>query len=131
MDEAELQRALDRLRNGDESAGESLLALTFARLRLLADKMFHDFPRLKRHLETDDVLQAAALRLDRALKASRPETIQAYYRLAATQIRRELFDLSRQIFGAHGPGKRHSSNVFYDENNQPVWHVEQTPEDHH
>ena len=54
-----------------------------------------DFPRLKNWEETDDVLQNAALRLDRALGVVPVASAAEFFRLAATVIRRELLDLAR------------------------------------
>lgn len=130
MDESHLQQLLDLLQRGDDAAREQLLAMTYSRLQALAAKMFRDFPKLQRHLDTEDVLQAAAIRLDRALQASKPATIQAYYRLAATQIRRELLDLTRHLFGPEGAGKNHGSNAYKDARNQIRWHIEQKAQGH-
>jgi RNA polymerase sigma-70 factor (ECF subfamily) len=55
------------------------------------------------------VVQNALIRLYRALEAVRPPTLRDFYRLATTEIRRELIDLVRHHFGPHGDGRHHHS----------------------
>jgi RNA polymerase sigma factor (sigma-70 family) len=81
---------------GDQAAKNELLRYAYERLRGLDRKMLRqDFPRLKNWEETDDVLQNAALRLDRALEVVPVGNVQEFFRLAASAIRRELIDLAR------------------------------------
>jgi RNA polymerase sigma-70 factor (ECF subfamily) len=67
--------------------------------------MFRNYRRLRRWEETDDVLQGALIRLHRALKEVTPASLRDFYRLATTQVRRELIDLSRHHFGPAGPAR--------------------------
>jgi RNA polymerase sigma factor (sigma-70 family) len=106
---ANLQRCLDRLREGDLSAREELLSRASERLSRLARKMLRDNPRVGRWEESDDVLQNALLRLHRALEEVYPPTVRDFFRLAAAQIRRELIDLARHYFGPEGLGANHAS----------------------
>jgi DNA-directed RNA polymerase specialized sigma24 family protein len=53
----QIQRYIDRLRAGDASARDELLARASARLTRLTRKMLGDFPGVHRWEETDDVLQ--------------------------------------------------------------------------
>ena len=99
-----IQACIDRLKAGDDSAREALLRCARDRLALLAHKMLRGFPAVRRWDETDDVLQNSMIRLDRALLAVAPATIQDFFRLAATQIRRELIDLARRYSGPEGLG---------------------------
>jgi RNA polymerase sigma factor (sigma-70 family) len=81
---------------GDNAAKNELLRYAYERLRGLARKMLRQgFPRLKNWEETDDVLQNAALRLDRALRVVPVASTAEFFRLAATAIGRELMDLAR------------------------------------
>jgi RNA polymerase sigma-70 factor (ECF subfamily) len=105
----QIQGCIDRLRSGDESARDELLAHASERLTRLTRKMLRDFPGVHRWEQTDDVLQNAALRLCRALGEVRPPTAADFFRLAATQIRRELLDLARRYSGALGLGANHAS----------------------
>lgn len=102
-----LQNYLDRWRDGDEQARDELIARSCERLRRLTRTILHaNFARVRAAEETDDVLQTALLRLMSALKVSPPDTVVAYFRLAALQIRRVLLDLIRHHFGPHGDAAR-------------------------
>jgi RNA polymerase sigma factor (sigma-70 family) len=84
------------MRAGDNAAKNELLRSAYERLRGLARKMLRqDFPRLTNWEQTDDVLQNAALRLDRALGVVPVASAAEFFRLAASAIRRELLDLAR------------------------------------
>ena len=108
---AYLQHCLDRLRAGDESARQELLAGACARLSELTRTMLKDYRRLKRWEQTDDVLQNALVRLHRSLQDVTPPSLRDFYRLAALQVRRELIDLVRHYFGPEGGGRRHHTNA--------------------
>jgi RNA polymerase sigma factor (TIGR02999 family) len=107
----QLQQLLDRMQNGDSAARTEVLALTYARLRLLARKMFHqDFPRLGNLHETDSILHEAVLRLFRALQEVPLPSVQDFLTFSAAQIRRVLLDMARhqgyrdrKIHQASGP----------------------------
>jgi RNA polymerase sigma-70 factor (ECF subfamily) len=98
----EIQRCIDRLRSGEPSAHNELLAHASERLTRLTRKMLRDFPGVHRWEETDDVLQNSYLRLSRALTELQLPTTADFFRLAAAQIRRELLDLARRYSGARG-----------------------------
>jgi RNA polymerase sigma-70 factor (ECF subfamily) len=114
MDEAadptvRIQTWLDRMQAGDSAARDELLGYACDRLRRLARKMLKGFGRVKRWEETDDVFQNALLRLWTALDQVRPRSVQAFFGLAALQIRRELIDLARQYYGPEGAGTHHAT----------------------
>jgi len=92
----ELQHWLDLLKSGDEQGRTKLLDRACERLRLLARRMLRGYPVVRRWEETGDVLNAAMLRLFRALLEVQPESLRHFFNLAAQQIRRELIDLARQ-----------------------------------
>jgi len=98
---------LDRLRAGDLSARSSLIALAQSRFAALARAMLRRYPHVRRWEETDDLLQAALVRLHRSLAEVRPEDVPHFDNLAATQIRRELIDLARSYYGHEGLGANH------------------------
>jgi len=100
----QIQRCIDRLRSGEASARNELLAHASGRLTRLTRKMLRDFPGVHRWEETDDVLQNAVMRLCRALDEVQPPTVADLFRLATAQIRRELLDLARRYAGANGRG---------------------------
>lgn len=107
---AEAQDLLDRHRAGDPSAREQLIALAQGRFVALARAMLRRFPHVRRWEETDDLLQAALLRLHRGLAEVRPESVRHFDNLAASQIRRELIDLARRDRGPEGVGGRHHTD---------------------
>lgn len=106
----QISRWLERAREGDADARNELIRHACDRLRLLAQTMLRRFPGVRRWSDTDDVLQSALVRLGRALDAVAPTDSQAFFALAATQIRRELLDLARHYFGPEGMGKHHASD---------------------
>jgi RNA polymerase sigma-70 factor (ECF subfamily) len=106
----EVQQCLDRLRDGDRAALDTLIERTSNRLLRLTQKMLSDdFCRLRRWEADDDVFQNAVLRLCRTLREIVPESPCAFFRLAALQIRRELLDLIRHYYGPLGLGENQSS----------------------
>ena len=111
---SQLQSWIERMNKGDPAARDELFRHAGDRLRRLTRKMLRDFTRVKHWEDTDDVLQNALLRLLRALEAVPLGSAQAFFRLAATQIRRELLDLARRYSGPEGPGARHAANAQGD-----------------
>ena len=105
-----LQGLLDRWNAGDESAIEEIIAHSQGRLRRMASVMLQKKPHNARWVETGDVLQSALIRLDRALKAVKPDSVRAFHGLAATQIRRELIDLARKLYGPEGHARHHQTD---------------------
>lgn len=105
-----LQRLLDDAAYGRPEVYDELLRHACERLRVLARKRLRGFPDLRRWAETDDVLQNAMLRLHRCLAEVKPPTVRAFFGLAALQIRRELLDLSKSVFGAEGVGANHHTD---------------------
>ncbi|MCI0457197.1 MAG: sigma-70 family RNA polymerase sigma factor [Gemmataceae bacterium] len=104
-----LQHLLPRAVTGDEVAVDALLRHCSDRLTILTRRMLGDFQRLRRWVETDDVLQNALLRLLGALRSVQPQTPRAFFALASLQIRRELIDLARHFYGPEGIGANHDS----------------------
>lgn len=107
---AYLQRCLEQLQQGDESARNALLGGVCSRLEQLTHVMLKDYARLKRWEDTADVLQNALIRLHRALQTVTPPTLRDFYRLATLQIRRELLDLARHYYGPEGAGGKQRSS---------------------
>jgi RNA polymerase sigma factor (sigma-70 family) len=96
FDTGQLHDYVDRLRSGDRAAADRLLKAAGRRLELLARRMCGQFPSVRLHAETGDVLQGAMIRLLAALRELRPASTRQFFGLAAVQIRRELLDLARQ-----------------------------------
>ena len=106
----QLQQHLELARRGVPEAWDQIIDYTCERLRLLTRKMLRGYPGVRRWSQTDDVLQNSMIRLHRPLAEVRPESPRQFYGLAATQIRRELIDLSRHYYGAEGVGARHHTD---------------------
>src|SRR5262249_29847393 len=100
MGESKLQPLLDLLHAGHNSARDALLQHSLERFRVIAHRMFHGHNDLRRIAQTDDVVQKALVRLDRALTHVRPADVQAFFGLAARQIRWVLRDLAREAAAA-------------------------------
>jgi RNA polymerase sigma factor (sigma-70 family) len=94
-----LQAALDRLRAGDLSARDELIAHSCNRFLLLTRKMLNRYPRLRNWEESGDVSQNALLRMRRALEQVQPASCREFFGLATVQISRELLDLTRHYYG--------------------------------
>ena len=106
-----LQSWLERLRAGDDIAGESLITHACGRLERLARKMLHGYPRVARWEQTDDVLQGARMRLYKALKTVQPKDVKGFMALAGKLIRQQLIDLGRRHLGPQGAGAHHATGA--------------------
>jgi RNA polymerase sigma-70 factor (ECF subfamily) len=104
-----LQQLLPRAALGEETAVDALLRHCSDRLTILTRRMLGNFQRVRRWVETDDVLQNALLRLLGALRSVKPQTPGEFFALATLQIRRELIDLARHFYGPAGIGANHDS----------------------
>ena len=108
-----LQENLRRLEQGDPEARDRIIELCADRLRVLSHRMLGRFPGVRRHDDTDDVFQGAAMRLHRALGqlAEERQSPRSLMALAATQIHRELVDLARRNAGPTSYAANHGTNV--------------------
>jgi len=111
--EDSLQENLRRLEQGDPEARDRIIELCADRLRVLSHRMLGRFPGVRRHDDTDDVFQGAAMRLHRALGqlAEERQSPRSLMALAATQIHRELVDLARRNAGPTSYAANHGTNV--------------------
>jgi RNA polymerase sigma factor (sigma-70 family) len=106
----EAQDLLERHRAGEDLARDQLITLAQGRFVALARAMLRRYPQVRRWEQTDDLLQAALMRLHRSLAEVRPENIRHFDNLAAAQIRRELIDLARRYHGSEGLGANHHTD---------------------
>jgi len=106
--------ALQQLAGGEADARGELIDLTTERMRQLAHRMLGRFPVVRRWNDTDDIVQAAALRLWRALEVTVPETPRGLAGLMTTQIRRELLDLARKYSRPGSFASNHDSGGDID-----------------
>ncbi|MBL7037988.1 MAG: sigma-70 family RNA polymerase sigma factor [Pirellulaceae bacterium] len=108
---SQIQYWIDRMKAGDASARDQLIAAACNRLLALTRKIKGGFADVGRWEQTEDVFQNAAMRLCHALEKVELSDSRHFFRLAAVQIRRELIDMSRHYHGAHGMGAHHISEV--------------------
>lgn len=101
---------LARLTAGDSSAHADLIGLARERMMGIAHRMLRAFPTVQRWDQTDDVVQNASMRLERALAATTPTDVCHFIRLAAVHIRRELLDLARKYSGPESWANNHATN---------------------
>lgn len=100
-----VRQCVERLCNGEVGARAEIIAACMSRFRLLAKKMLKNYPMVRRFEDTDDLLQNAMVRLDRALQSVPINSKEDVYCLAATQLRRELIDFARYYTALKRPDK--------------------------
>lgn len=124
----QLQGWLDRMRAGDDAARRGLLDHAYRRLETLAHARLEGFPRVRRDVETGDVLNDAVHRLERALQEVRPATVREFFGLASRHIRWVLLELARERhpIGLVGPGTDDASPELTDDATGPATLAEQT-----
>jgi RNA polymerase sigma factor (sigma-70 family) len=109
-EEKRVEECLARLRSGDIKARDELIVFACERMRGIAHRMLRTFPTVRRWDETDDIVQNAAVRLDRALRDTIPSEPRGLVGLAATQVRRELLDLAKKYRGPESIGANQETN---------------------
>jgi len=108
--DTQLQGLIDLARRGDKGAKSLLVDHACDRLLKLTRKMFRGFPGLRRWEQTDDVFQNSVIRLHRALASVEIESVRHFFNLAAEMVRRELLDLKKHYYGAHGEARHHHTD---------------------
>lgn len=106
-----LNALLDRWNAGEQAALDELISHAQERLQRMASRMLADKPHVRRWAQTDDVLQNSLIRLQRSLKEVKPESKRAFFGLAAQQVRRELCDMARSLYGPLGLGRHHKTEA--------------------
>jgi RNA polymerase sigma-70 factor (ECF subfamily) len=100
---AVVQRYLDELAGNSpaEPIVRALLDCAVGRLRLLcATLLYRSYPRLTQpplNVQVDELLDAVAERLLKALREARPENVRQLFALANQHMRWELNDLARRL----------------------------------
>ncbi|MDP7014995.1 MAG: sigma-70 family RNA polymerase sigma factor [Pirellulaceae bacterium] len=113
IDRAAYTHLLKRGTQGDVTAYHELLTRAWARLQIMVQMKLRQNPGLHRWEQTDDVLQEAALKLDKAAKKSgAADKIHSFMGLAATTIKNTLYDLNSRHFEAQkrDAGKNESAS---------------------
>jgi len=106
----ELEKYLELFANGDDTARQQLMRIACQRMHSMAHRMLRGFPQVRRWDDTDDVVQGASLRMNKAISDVTPVDAKHFISLAALQIRRELLDLSRKHAGPKSYAKNHKIN---------------------
>ncbi len=126
---SEIAGCLEEIASGNLEARNRVFELCGERLYVLARRMLSRFPRVRRWNDTDDLFQAAALRLHRALAKTQPESARGLLALAGTQMHRELVDLARRYSGQGAYEANHETNVIgEDDSGRPRHAVDQAPD---
>jgi len=121
---------LEEIASGNLDARDRVFELCSERLYLLARRMLSRYPRVRRWSDTDDLFQAAAMRLHRALADTQPESARGLLALAGTQMHRELIDLARRSSSKGAFEANHGTNVIgEDDSGRPQHAVDQAPFD--
>ena len=119
----EIAACLEEITAGNLEARERVFELLSDRLYVLARRMLSRFPRVRRWNDTDDVFQAAALRLHRALADTQPDSVRGLLALAGTQMHRELIDLARRYTSQGAYEANHGTNVIGEDDSGRVLHA--------
>lgn len=113
--EPRIRILIERLAAGSDDAQSlrtELFDIAYGRMQTLANRMIRGFPTVRRWDDTADVVQAAALRLHRALADVDLRDPRHLLRLAALQIRRELLDLARKYASPESFAAHHETNAL-------------------
>lgn len=105
-----LQPLIDALARNEPEALDRLFDRSMERLRCLTRNRLRSYPRVARYDQTDDVLQNVLVRLQDALKETKPTSVAGYFGLAAQHIRWELLDRHRHHYGKQGEGANHATD---------------------
>lgn len=114
---------VERAIEGDATAFDELLTHVSGRLCAIAHRMISAYPQVRRWEETEDVLQEALIRLQRALKEVKPDSVAGFFGLVTTLVRRTLIDFARHYYGVYGIGAKHQSGQL-EQNSQGEMLVE-------
>jgi RNA polymerase sigma-70 factor (ECF subfamily) len=101
---SKIQNCLNLLKNNAPNAKSVLLEATYDRFLSMLRPMLARFPRLRRWVQSQDILQNVQIRLMRCLNDVQVESVAHLFALAATNMRRELIDQNRKFFGELGDG---------------------------
>ena len=97
--------------HGNQMNSDALADAAMRQMQVLAHRMLGRYPVVARWEQTDDVVQNAMLRLQRALAGIEAEDLRNFAGLVATQVLRELIDLARHHRSPASDASRHESAV--------------------
>lgn len=93
-----------RHRNGDPRGMHELICRSSKRLEKIARKMLRAFPYANKLAQSEDVLQEALIKLSNSLHEVTPKNVPHFFNLAASKIRFQLLDLTREYRRRFGTG---------------------------
>lgn len=102
---SELLQLVQRMREGDETAKERLVAIIYDRLTIMSRRMLKEAPAaVARWDQTGDLLHSAWFRIERALEEESVHLNDEshFFRLIARHLRFQLIELYRKNVGARG-----------------------------
>lgn len=120
-----LQRCLDRLAAGYQSAKNDLITVAYARLTQRAHQLLGGFPVVKQSYDTGDIVNEACLRLMKTLKDVQPDDARSFLGLAGWHIRNELIDLYRRCRGPNSYEANQATNAFRGSDGELHFYVNQ------
>lgn len=107
----ELAACLQRLAAGDALARDQLVAIACQRMEGMGRRMLRRFAKVKRWVETGDVVQEASLALWKRLKKKHPlEDSRQYLGLCAIEVHHRLLDVARKFSGPQSFASKHQTN---------------------
>lgn len=94
---ADVQKLIELLRQGDDSARRAFLERVCDRLhRIAASTVRNEFRRLRSRHEIDSVVDEAWIRLMKALESTHPESAEEFYSLMFHKVRQVLLDMAER-----------------------------------
>lgn len=107
----EIADCLRRLAEGDVSARDELVGIACTCMERRARHMLRKFPKVKRWVDTKDVVQDASLALWKRLQRTPPPADpQQYVGLCAIEVHHRLLDLARKFGGPQSFASKHQTN---------------------
>jgi RNA polymerase sigma factor (sigma-70 family) len=92
-----MQNLLQLFQRGDRVAVDELFRRTAARMERIASAMLSRSPAVRRHVETADIVNEAAISLLRSWQKLSFDSMRQFYGLTAAHIRRRLIDMVRLL----------------------------------
>jgi RNA polymerase sigma-70 factor (ECF subfamily) len=88
---------VNRCQTGDRIARDELVGKVIHRLERMAQRMMRKFPNVARHVEWQEVVSEATMKLLHALEKRSPQNTREFFNLAAAILRNHLIDLARHF----------------------------------
>jgi RNA polymerase sigma factor (sigma-70 family) len=106
----DLDAILTQWKAGDASARDRLFERAAARFQRRASRILHPQDRVRRWVESGDLLAEMQIRLLQSLEKELPDSGEGFLKLASWHLHHTLRDMARKLFGEEGLGKHHWSD---------------------